>query len=137
MEVKPKHIYEIGSGSGYQAAILAQLVEDVVSVERIRPLLEKAKQRCRMLKLFNIRFDFTDGLSNSIAGPFDGILVAAAPTQIPDYLVALLSIGGRLVMPVGSNDHQELVVIDKSETGIEKRIIEVVKFVPLVSGTVK
>ncbi len=137
LDVKPKSIYEIGTGSGYQAVILAQLFDEVVSVERIKPLLDKAKQRCRKLGITNIRFHFADGTSNEAVGLFDGILVAAAPAQVPDTLIERLAVGGRLVMPVGDSEHQELVVIDKHESGIETQVISSVKFVPLLPGTIK
>lgn len=137
LEVNPRRVYEIGSGSGYQAIVLAQLVDEVISVERIRPLLEKAKLRARQLQISNVKFRFADGLEESLETGFDGILAAAAPSHIPMHLIDLLNEGGRLVLPVGDSEQQELVVVDKTASGIEQRSVEAVKFVPLISGTVK
>ncbi|CAA0101382.1 Protein-L-isoaspartate O-methyltransferase [BD1-7 clade bacterium] len=128
-------VLEVGTGSGYQMAVLAQLVDTLYSVERIRPLLDKARQRARLLKIDNVRFLHADGsLGWGQYGPFDGILSAAAPSRVPENLLEQLALGGRLVMPVGDSRRQELVVVDRTEDGFEERTIEPVKFVPLVSG---
>ncbi|MCY4045538.1 MAG: protein-L-isoaspartate O-methyltransferase, partial [Cellvibrionales bacterium] len=137
LEVNPYVVYEVGSGSGYQSMILAQLVDQVVSVERIKPLLEKAKQRSRQLKIQNVDFYFADGTQPSTDRQFDGILAAAAGASVPEALIELLKEGGRLVMPVGDNDHQELIVVDKTSEGIEQQVVEAVRFVPMLSGTQK
>ncbi|CAA0099305.1 Protein-L-isoaspartate O-methyltransferase [BD1-7 clade bacterium] len=128
-------VLEVGTGSGYQMAVLAQLVDTLYSVERIRPLLDKARQRARLLKIDNVRFLHADGsLGWDQYGPFDGILSAAAPSRVPENLLEQLALGGRLVMPVGDSRRQELVVVDRTQDGFEERTIEPVKFVPLVSG---
>ena len=98
----PERVLEIGTGSGYQTAILAQLVDEVYSVERIKPLQQKARQRIRQLKLRNVQMNHADGgMGWAERGPFDGILAAAAPESIPQELLHQLAPGGRLVIPVG------------------------------------
>ncbi|WP_415242684.1 protein-L-isoaspartate(D-aspartate) O-methyltransferase [Zhongshania sp.] len=131
-------VLEVGTGSGYQTAILAQMVERVFSVERIRPLQEKARQRLRQLGLHNVHLRHADGgMGWKDRGPFDAILSAAAPEVVPAELLEQLAIGGRLVIPVGPvGKQQSLYVYDKTETGIEEQLIEPVLFVPMVSGVV-
>ncbi|MFV8817672.1 protein-L-isoaspartate(D-aspartate) O-methyltransferase [Haliea sp. E17] len=133
----PRRVLEIGTGSGYQTAILAQLVPEVYSVERIKPLLQKARQRMRQLKLRNVHVNHADGsLGWPERGPFDGILAAAAPEYIPEQLLEQLAPGGRLVIPVGG-DVQHLHVVDRTHEGFETRVVEAVRFVPLRPGTVR
>jgi protein-L-isoaspartate(D-aspartate) O-methyltransferase len=135
LEVKPKKVLEVGTGSGYQMAVLAQLVDELHSIERIKPLLDKAKQRARLLKINNTRFYHSDGgLGYQQQGPFDAILSAAAPRKVPEELKQQLAIGGRLICPVGDEQEQHLVVVDRSEKGFTEKNIEPVKFVPLLSG---
>lgn len=130
----PDKVLEIGTGSGYQTAVLAQLVPQIYSVERIRPLLDKARKRLRLLGLSNVYYAHADGHQGWLrAGPFDAILSAAAPNEIPPALVEQLAVGGRLVMPVGGA-RQELMVAVKSANGIEVKAVEPVRFVPLKSG---
>jgi protein-L-isoaspartate(D-aspartate) O-methyltransferase len=130
-------VLEIGTGSGYQTAILAQLVDEVYSVERIRPLQQKARQRLRKLKLRNVHMNHADGgLGWAERGPFDGILATAAPERIPEDLLQQLAEGGRLVIPVGGHT-QHLQVVTRTHEGFDTEIVEAVKFVPLRSGTVK
>ena len=132
-----KEVLEIGTGSGYQTAVLAQLVENVYSVERIRPLQYKAKQRLRQLKLYNVQTKHADGIMGwEDKGPFDGIISTAAPEEIPQELLRQLAAGGRLVIPVGG-DTQHLQVVTRTHEGYETEIVEAVRFVPLCSGTVK
>ena len=134
LEVSPKKVLEIGTGSGYQTAILAQLVDRVFSIERINPLLEKAKARAKLLELKNIHFRHSDGgVGWEDRGPFDAILSAAAPRFIPEELKQQLAIGGRLVIHVG-DAQQQLMVVDRTETGFTEVAVEPVRFVPLVSG---
>jgi len=110
----PERVLEIGTGSGYQTAILAQLVDEVYSVERIKPLQQKARQRIRQLKLRNVQMNHADGgMGWAERGPFDGILAAAAPESIPQELLQQLAPGGRLVIPVGG-ETQHLHVVDLS-----------------------
>jgi protein-L-isoaspartate(D-aspartate) O-methyltransferase len=131
-------VLEVGTGSGYQTAILAQMVERVFSVERIRPLQEKARRRLRQLGLHNVHLRHADGgMGWQDRGPFDAILSAAAPEVVPAELLEQLAIGGRLVIPVGPvGKQQSLYVYDKTETGIEEQLIEPVLFVPMVTGVV-
>lgn len=130
-------VLEIGTGSGYQTAILAQLVDEVYSVERIKPLQQKARQRLRQLKLRNVHMNHADGCMGwEERGPFDGILATAAPGSIPEDLLRQLAVGGRLVIPVGT-EHQRLEVVTRTGEGFETRIVEAVNFVPLRPGTVK
>ncbi len=133
-------ILEIGTGSGYQTAILAGMpgVERVFSIERIQPLQEKARERLRLLKIYNVGFRMADGsLGWADQGPFDGILAAAAPHEIPQELIAQLAEGGRLVIPVGDDGEQQLVVVDRLGEEIKRTVIEPVRFVPLLGGTIK
>ena len=129
-----KRVLEIGTGSGYQTAILAQLVDEVYSVERIKQLQQKARQRMRQLKLRNIHMSHADGgMGWEESGPFDGILVTAAPERIPEELLLQLALGGRMVIPVGG-DVQHLQVVTRTHEGYETEIVEAVFFVPLRSG---
>jgi len=132
-----KRVLEIGAGSGYQTAVLAQLVGEVYGVERIKPLLDKARQRIRRLKLRNVHLRHADGMQGwDSEGPFDGILSAAAPEQIPEELLRQLSPGGRLVIPVGG-DSQQLQLVTREEEGFTTKVVEAVRFVPLRPGTVR
>lgn len=134
----PRHrVLEIGTGSGYQTAILARLVDEVYSVERIKPLQQKARQRLRQLKLRNVHMNHADGgMGWEERGPFDGILATAAPERIPEDLLQQLAPGGRLVIPVGT-ENQHLQVVTRTHEGFETEIVEEVNFVPLRPGTVK
>lgn len=130
-------VLEIGTGSGYQTAILAQLVEEVYSVERIKPLQQKARARLRQLKLRNVHMTHADGgMGWPERGPFDGIMATAAPERIPEELLQQLAMGGRLVIPVGG-DSQHLQVVDRTVEGYETTIVEAVRFVPLLPGVMR
>ncbi|MCR9105053.1 MAG: protein-L-isoaspartate(D-aspartate) O-methyltransferase [Gammaproteobacteria bacterium] len=132
-----RRVLEIGTGSGYQTAVLAQLVDEVFSVERIKPLQLKARQRLRQLKLRNVQMNHADGAMGwPERGPFDGILAAAAPQRIPQELLQQLDIGGRLVIPVGTEE-QQLQVVSRTREGFQTDIVESVYFVPLRPGTEK
>jgi protein-L-isoaspartate(D-aspartate) O-methyltransferase len=133
-----ERVLEVGTGSGYQTAILAQHVGRVFSVERIRPLQEKARKRLRHLGLHNVHLRHADGgMGWPERGPFDAILSAAAPEVVPAQLLEQLAVGGRLVIPVGEQGKpQSLYVYDRHEDGIEEQCIEPVLFVPLVGGVV-
>lgn len=133
----PERVLEIGTGSGYQTAILARLVGEVYSVERIKPLQQKARQRMRQLRLRNVHMNHADGgMGWPEKGPFDGILAAAAPERLPEELLRQLAPGGRLVIPVGG-DIQHLQIVDRTHEGFETTIVEEVRFVPLRPGTVR
>lgn len=132
-----ERVLEIGTGSGYQTTVLAQLVGEVYSVERIKPLQQKARQRLRQLKLRNVHMNHADGgLGWAERGPFDGIMATAAPERIPEDLLQQLAPGGRLVIPVGGNI-QHLQVVVRTHGGFETEIVEAVRFVPLRPGTVR
>jgi protein-L-isoaspartate(D-aspartate) O-methyltransferase len=132
----PDKVLEIGTGSGYQAAILAAIVPRVFSVERIRALLVQAKQRFRQLKLNNIMAKHSDGSWGwPQSGPYDAIMVTAAPEEVPQELLEQLAEGGRMVIPVGKGrDVQELRYIKRTADGFESRILEAVSFVPFLTG---
>ena len=132
----PDKVLEIGTGSGYQAAILAAIVPRVFSVERIRALLVQAKQRFRQLKLNNIMAKHSDGSWGwPQSGPYDAIMVTAAPEEVPQELLDQMAEGGRMVIPVGKGrDVQELRYIKRTEDGFESRTLEAVSFVPFLSG---
>lgn len=133
-----KNVLEVGTGSGYQTAVLAQLVERLYSVERIRPLQEKARTRLQRLKLYNVMLRHSDGgMGWPENGPFDGILVTAAPTEVPEELLQQLAPNGRLVIPVGG-DLQQLKRVTRLDDGsFATEVLEGVKFVPLLSGLVR
>lgn len=133
---RPERVLEIGTGSGYQSAVLAQLVPFVFTIERIKGLSEQAKARFRALKLYNIRCRFGDGGDGwSQHAPFDGIILTAAPESIPSALVEQLAMGGRLVAPVGGSGQQQLVVYERTEDGLARRILSDASFVPMLGGT--
>lgn len=130
-------VLEIGTGCGYQTAILAQLVDEVYSVERIKPLLNKARSLLRTLKLRNVQLAHADGFEGwPSKAPFDAIISTAAPAQIPDAFLEQLAPGGRLVIPVG-DVAQELRVITNSPEGFVTRVVEQVRFVPLKPGVTR
>lgn len=130
-----KKVLEVGTGSGYQAAVLAQLVEKIYTVERISGLLEKATARFKMLGLRNIMSKHADGgMGWPEKGPFDGIIVTASPRRIPDELIGQLAEGGRMIVPLGVADRQELVLVVKTANEVSTEVLEAVRFVPLVGG---
>jgi len=135
LELDPhSRVLEIGTGSGYQTAILAHLVDHVCSVERIKGLQWQAKRRLKKLDLHNISTRHGDGwLGWPARGPFDAIIVTAAPPEIPTALIAQLGEGGRMVLPVGE-DHQVLKRLRRRKGELTEEIIEPVRFVPLVQG---
>jgi protein-L-isoaspartate(D-aspartate) O-methyltransferase len=131
----PDKVLEIGTGSGYQAAILAQLVPAVFSIERIAALLPKARQRMRLLELRNVRFKHSDGAAGwPEHAPFQAIMLTAAPESIPPALLEQLAIGGRLVAPIGPRGEQALTMYKRTADGIEQSELERVSFVPLLGG---
>jgi protein-L-isoaspartate(D-aspartate) O-methyltransferase len=131
-------VLEIGTGSGYQAAILSLLVKEVYSVERIEPLLRQARARFQELKLRNIRLQFDDGtLGWPEYGPYDGIIATAAPVEVPMPLLEQLTIGGRLIIPIGKQGTQKLMLYTRTHEGVEEEFIEQVSFVPMLSGQKK
>ena len=126
---------EVGAGCGYQAAVLAQLTNEVYAVERLGPLLEKAKANMRTLQQFNVRLKHADGqLGLPEAGPFDSIIVAAAGSHVPQALLEQLALGGRLVLPIGTTE-QYLCFIERTPQGFVETRLDAVRFVPLLAGT--
>lgn len=127
-------VLEIGTGSGYQTAILALLFPQVFSVERIKALQFQAKRRMNQLDLHNIKMKHGDGWQGwSSKAPYDCIIVTAAASSVPEALTDQLNEGGRLVIPVG-DDQQQLLYIDKIEGELHSTTVEAVRFVPLVAG---
>ncbi len=134
-EVPRKKVLEVGTGSGYQTALLARLCERVYSIERIQALMPRARERLSALSLRNIQMRHGDGYAGwAESGPFDGILVTAAPPAMPEQLLEQLAEGGRLIVPVGDGNEQYLRVIDRTGDGFTESVHDRVKFVPLVGG---
>jgi protein-L-isoaspartate(D-aspartate) O-methyltransferase len=129
-------VLEIGTGCGYQTAVLSKLAAEVYSVERIRPLVMKARGHLRELKCINVKLAHADGnIGLSELAPFDGILVTAAASHIPQELLNQLAIHGRLIIPVGTDEQILYLVERKSATDYKHTKLEPVKFVPLLGGT--
>jgi len=127
-------VLEIGTGSGYQTAILAQLVEKVYTVERIQGLHDRAREHLKLLKFRNVQFKHDDGNIGWIErGPYDGIIVTASPRHIPEDLLSQLGEGGRLIIPVGDT-RQQLKLVTRCGDEFETKILEDVRFVPLLGG---
>lgn len=134
MEVSPRRVLEIGTGSGFQCALLACLIPEVYSVERLEPLLDKARLRLAGLQLKNARVTHADGsIGLKKHAPYDAILLTAAPEHIPETLFDQLQEGGRMILPVGT-EQQILSVFDKKEGRMLRQDIEPVHFVPLLPG---
>ena len=131
---RPKKVLELGSGSGYQTAILASLVDEICAIERIKPLLERARKQLRALRVRNVRLRHGDGLDGwASEAPFDLILGAAAPERLPTQLLEQLAPGGRLILPVGGEE-QQLMMVTATPEGYVEEVIEEVNFVPMVRG---
>jgi len=127
-------VLEIGTGCGYQAAVLAQLAREVYSVERIQPLYERARKQLRDLKIRNVSVRYADGSTGfPDAAPFDGIIMAAAAPALSVTLREQLAVGGRMVLPVGVQE-QRLYLIERDASGFRETRLETVKFVPLLIG---
>ena len=128
-------VLEIGTGCGYQAAILSRLAKDVYSIERLAPLLAKARVHFRELRMLNVRLRHGDGLAGMPeVAPFDAILITAAATHVPADLRDQLAVGGRMVFPMTHKGEQRLCVIERSLNGYTEKRMDVVKFVPLLPG---
>lgn len=135
LEVKPDKVLEVGTGSGYQAAILSRLVDKVYTTERIESLATQARQRFRRLGYRNVRGQHSDGSWGwPQFGPFDAIIVTAGGATIPKPLLEQLAVGGRLVMPLGNRVRQILVSVTRTPTVYERVDLEPVVFVPLIGG---
>jgi protein-L-isoaspartate(D-aspartate) O-methyltransferase len=130
-------VLEIGTGCGYQAALLSRLAREVYSVERLSPLLMKARVKLRELNVNNVRLKHADGaLGLKDVAPFNAILMAAAAPAVPDALLEQLAPGGRLVLPVGTRE-QHLVLIEHGAQGFVRTVLDTVRFVPLLPGAAR
>jgi protein-L-isoaspartate(D-aspartate) O-methyltransferase len=131
-------VLEVGTGSGYQTAVLASLrpmVRRVFTVERLKDLIQRAEQRLYAMGSRSVRFRYGDGYHGwPEEAPFDGILVTAAPVEVPQALFDQLAPGGRMVVPVGGDGVQELKIYDRTDNGLKVDTVEYVRFVPLVKG---
>jgi protein-L-isoaspartate(D-aspartate) O-methyltransferase len=129
-------VLEVGTGCGYQTAVLSPLVRQVFSIERIGALLTAARSRLKALGVDNVRFRHGDGFEGWPGqAPFDGIIVAAAPADVPAALLDQLAPGGRLVIPVGPPGGQDLVRYTRLDGGVQREVLERVSFVPFLEGT--
>jgi protein-L-isoaspartate(D-aspartate) O-methyltransferase len=130
----PAKVLEIGTGCGYQTAILARVAKEVYTIERIAPLMDKARRHLRDLRFYNVRFKHADGHGGyPEGGPYDAILSAASASHVPPALKEQLAVGGRLVLPVGTGD-QWLYVVDRTPGGFTESKREAVRFVPMLPG---
>lgn len=128
-------VLEIGTGCGYHTAVLARLAKEVYSIERLAPLLAKARRHLRDVHVKNARLRHGDGLNGMPeAAPFDAIVMAAAATHVPDSLLGQLAIDGRMVLPMASNRKQRLCVIERTMQGYSEKKMDEVRFVPLLPG---
>ena len=133
----PSNVLELGTGSGYQTAVLARLFSGIYSVERIKPLQDRARERLRQLHARNVFFKHADGgMGWPERGPFDGIIVTAAPIEVPGELLAQLADGGVLIAPVGE-ENQVLVEVIRRGDRFDHRELEPDRFVPLLGGVVR
>lgn len=129
-----QRVLEIGTGCGYQAAVLSHIAKEVYSVERVAPLLSRARVRLREIRRNNVRVKHADGQHGlEQVAPFDAIVMAAAAAQVPEALTAQLAIGGRLVMPIGINQ-QRLVAVTRTESELVEEVLDEVNFVPMLAG---
>jgi protein-L-isoaspartate(D-aspartate) O-methyltransferase len=134
IESNPQSVLEVGTGSGYQTAVLSQLIPHVYSVERIKALQYQARRRLQRLDLHNVSMRHGDGWAGwTSKAPFDAIIVTAAAEKVPEALLAQLADGGRMVIPVGEYK-QELLLIEKYGNKTRTEVLEAVRFVPLVHG---
>ena len=134
-QARPDTVLEIGTGSGFQTAVLACLVRRVYSVERVRELLDHAQQRLRAIRKRNIRFRHGDGaLGWPEYAPYEGIIVTAAPRGVPRVLAEQLAPGGVMVLPMGDGPKQVLIRVTRLDQGFRQEILEAASFVPLLAG---
>ena len=130
-----KIVLEVGTGCGYQTAVLARLAGKVYSIERIADLCNRARQRLSALKIHNVRLKHGDGSRGwPEHAPYDGIMVAAAPVGVPEDLLQQLALAGRLVIPVGAAGAQKLLLITRTENGYHEEQLNLVSFVPMQEG---
>jgi protein-L-isoaspartate(D-aspartate) O-methyltransferase len=130
-----ERVLEVGTGSGYQAAVLAELAREVYTIEIVKPLADSARERLARLGYSRVRVRHGDGWQGwPSAAPFDAILVTAAPGEVPEALVDQLAPGGRMVLPVGDAGHQELLLLVREAGGIRRERLMDVRFVPMTRG---
>ena len=135
LESAPRKVLEVGTGCGYQTAVLAPLVKVMYSIERIKALLDRAKVRIKDLNIHNVHFRHGDGFKGWAGhAPYDAILLAAAPLEIPQPLLNQLAPGGRLIVPVGPEGRQELQRITRRGDDFHTETLGLVSFVPLIKG---
>jgi protein-L-isoaspartate(D-aspartate) O-methyltransferase len=128
-------VLEIGTGCGYQAAVLSRIAKEVYSIERVAGLLAKARKHFRELRMLNIRLRHADGhVGMSEVAPFDAIVMTAAATHVPRELMDQLVVGGKMIVPMSQSGEQRLCVIERSAHGYVEKKMDVVKFVPLLPG---
>lgn len=128
-------VLEIGTGCGYQAAVLSRIAREVYSIERIAPLLSRARVRLREIRYSNVRLKHADGQHGlESAAPFDAIIMTAATAQIPDALSSQLSLGGRMILPFGT-EQQRLLAVTRTENALVEDLLDDVNFVPMLAGT--
>ncbi|MCK5640175.1 MAG: protein-L-isoaspartate(D-aspartate) O-methyltransferase [Gammaproteobacteria bacterium] len=136
MANQPDKVLEVGTGCGYQTAVLASLVNKVYSIERISALHSKARKNLNELRIGNAQLKLGDGYQGwPVHAPFDGILLTAAPVEVPQALLAQLADGGCLVAPVGDAGGQSLLAITRNGEHFEQQELELVSFVPMLTGT--
>jgi protein-L-isoaspartate(D-aspartate) O-methyltransferase len=135
VEAAPVRVLEVGTGCGYQAAVLAPLVKELYTIERISALYQRARKQLLELKLYNVKLRHGDGyLGWSSMAPFDAIIVTAAPSEIPMLLLQQLAEGGRMIIPVGKARQQQLTVVTRRGGSYQSEILETASFVPMLSG---
>lgn len=128
-------VLEVGFGCGYQTAVLAPFAQKIFSLERVEPLVPRARQLLKELQIRNVKLRHADGMKGwPTQAPFDGIIVAAAPLTVPENLVQQLAVGGRLVVPVGPDGRQQLLRITRRDAGIHREVLGAVSFVPMLAG---
>ena len=133
-----QNVLEVGTGSGYQSAILALLFKHVTTMERIKPLHERTQKYLKEMGFKNIKCVFDDGFKGySVRGPYDAIIMTASPTVIPKFLLSQLKPAGRMILPLNTNGKQKLFRIKNTKNGILKKEIDDVLFVPMLEGTNK
>jgi protein-L-isoaspartate(D-aspartate) O-methyltransferase len=131
----PKKVLEVGTGCGYQAAVLAKIFPEVYSIERLKALHERARANLLGLRLSNLRLVHGDGYAGlEKAAPFDAIIVAAAAPSVPDVLLRQLAAGGRMILPLHNGSGQQLVLFERSGRGFRETELDPVKFVPMKAG---
>ncbi|MDH4273491.1 MAG: protein-L-isoaspartate(D-aspartate) O-methyltransferase [Gammaproteobacteria bacterium] len=135
LAIQPRSVLEVGTGSGYQTAVLAQVMEQVYTVERILALQQRARERLAELGMRNVRYKHDDGQTGwPQHAPYDAILVAAASPEVPIPLLQQLAMHGRLIMPTGDATHQVLSLVVRTPEGFEQQTLSAASFVPLVHG---